>query len=102
MEAKFVVEKEQNRIEINKLEVQREDLKRSYVKQRNNIEEDSWLKIDSLVDQNKTKLDVSIELSMVAKGQLTETLKDFRELKQDKEQKVREMEEKNQNFNEHI
>jgi hypothetical protein len=32
---------------------------------------------------------------MVAKGQLTETLKDFRELKQDKEQKVREMEEKN-------
>ena len=102
MGSKFVVEKEQNRIDISKLEVQREDLKRSHVNQRKNIEEDSWLKIDSLVDQNKTKLDVSIELSMVAKGQLTETLKDFRELKQDKEQKVREMEEKNQNFNEHI
>ena len=102
MVAKFVVEKEQNRIEIGKLEVQREDLKKSHNIQRSKIEEDSWLKIDSLVDQNKTKLDVSIELSMVAKGQLTETLKDFRELKQDKEQKVREMEEKNQNFNEHI
>ena len=61
MVAKFVVEKEQNRVEISKLEVQREELKKSHVKQRNNIEEESWLKIDTLVDQNKTKLDVSIE-----------------------------------------
>lgn len=61
MGAKFVVEKEQNRVEISKLEVQREELKKSHVKQRNNIEEESWLKIDTLVDQNKTKLDVSIE-----------------------------------------
>jgi hypothetical protein len=32
MVAKFVVEKEQNRVEISKLEVQREELKKSHVK----------------------------------------------------------------------
>lgn len=32
MIAKFVVEKEQNRVEISKLEVQREELKKSHIK----------------------------------------------------------------------
>jgi hypothetical protein len=28
---------------------------------RNKVEEDSWARIDMLVEQNKTKLDISIE-----------------------------------------
>jgi hypothetical protein len=52
---------------------------------RNKVEEDSWARIDMLVEQNKTKLDVSIEQSMVAKGDLTKILKNYRELNQEKE-----------------
>lgn len=43
------------------------------------------MRIDMLVEQNKTKLDVSIEQSMVAKGDLTKVQKNFRELNQEKE-----------------
>ena len=53
---------------------------------RGKVEEDSWARIDMLVDQNKTKLDISIEQSMVAKGDLTKILKNFREFNQEKEQ----------------
>lgn len=55
-----------------------------------------------LVEQNKTKLDVSIEQSMVAKGDLTKILKGFREFKQEKEQKQREIDEKNQDYVEQV
>ena len=66
------------------------------------MEEDSWARIDMLVEQNKTKLDVSIEQSMVAKGDLTKILKGFREFKQEKEQKQREIDEKNQDYVEQV
>lgn len=69
---------------------------------RNKVEEDSWARIDMLVEQNKTKLDVSIEQSMVAKGDLTKILKGFREFKQEKEQKQREIDEKNQDYVEQV
>jgi hypothetical protein len=69
---------------------------------RGKVEEDSWARIDMLVDQNKTKLDISIEQSMVAKGDLTKILKNFRELNQEKEQTQRVLLEYNQEFADHI
>jgi hypothetical protein len=69
---------------------------------RGKVEEDSWARIDMLVDQNKTKLDISIEQSMVAKGDLTKILKNFRELNQEKEQTQRVLLECNQEFADHI
>lgn len=69
---------------------------------RGKVEEDSWARIDMLVDQNKTKLDISIEQSMVAKGDLTKILKNFRELNQEKEQTQRGLLEYNQEFADHI
>lgn len=85
--AAFMIEKEKNRVDIIKLEAQKKEIKSGAIVVRNKVEEDSWAKIDTLVEQNKTKLDVSIEQSMVAKGDLTKILKGFREFKQEKEQK---------------
>ena len=98
----FLIEKEKNRVEIIQLEVQQKDIKSKAIVMRNKVEEDSWARIDMLVEQNKTKLDVSIEQSMVAKGDLTKILKGFREFKQEKEQKQREIDEKNQDYVEQV
>lgn len=102
MVSSFLIEKEKNRVEIIQLEAQQKDIKSKAIVMRNKVEEDSWARIDMLVEQNKTKLDVSIEQSMVAKGDLTKILKGFREFKQEKEQKQREIDEKNQDYVEQV
>ena len=69
-----------NKIEIAKLEEVKVNLQKSSEDRKKNIEELAWEKIDSLVDQNKSKLSVQIENGMNAKGTLTVFQKEYKDL----------------------
>ncbi len=102
MQRTFIREIEENQREQKRLEAVRDSLGDSSLQKRQEIEEDAWVSIDTLVEANKSKLAMQIESGMVAKAQLTQKMKEFRELKQKQEQQEREMEEKTQTYNETI
>lgn len=102
MHERFELERQQNDEKIRSMEAARKDIEVNAKTERQTIEEQSWSQIDSLIENNKSHLALSITNGMQQKGDLTKKGKEFRELKQQLDHNEREMEEKNHLFHEYI
>jgi hypothetical protein len=102
MQQRFELERRQNDEKIKNMDAIKNSIAVDAKSERDTFEEQSWGKIDILIENNKSELARSITTGMQQKGDLTKKGKEFRELKQQLDFKERDMEEKNHLFHEYI